>query len=342
MAHRIEQHDKQEGTTMGWHGLTIVKRLITLADNWLRQWETVETPLYFEGGEDSGFKVLRCSDVPGLTIGSPYNPDSFHPISNAAFLDLVQASIGGTQHEIVSVGSVRNRGRVFLSLKLCGMDKFTAAGRKFSSYLNFGNGHDKSSVLWVNTSNTCTVCDNTFSANLFSVEDGRNPQGDDIKTRLRHTKLMQLKFPALATLIDKAVGVQGEFQAELDKLAKVEIKPVPAEQLFAGFIGRNIAQADLDKGFAARSRNTVNRLVTLFGDGSKGNRAENLADAFSAVTDYYTHESSGGDNRMRQVLSSEYGAGMTAKADFWRTIRDNDKRQETIERGQTLLAHTTA
>ena len=337
MAHRIEEFDKQQGTQMGWHGLTIIKRVITLADNWLRDWETVETPLFFQDGTESGFNVLRCNDA-DLTIGSPYNPETFRPIGNKDFLGLVEASIGGTPHEIVSVGSVRNRGRVFLSIKLNGLETFKAAGRNFSAYLNFGNGHDKSSVLWVNTSNTCTVCDNTFSANLFSVEDKRQNTGDDIKTRLRHTKNVTLRFPALSDMIDKAIGVQAEFSAELNRLSLIPIESAPVRELFAGFIGRNVPSPELDKGLSTRSQNTVTRLESLYRNGSKGNRGESLADAFSAVTDYYTHESSGGEDKGRQVLSSEYGAGQTAKADFWQAVRVDDKRQGLIVRGQTLLA----
>jgi hypothetical protein len=341
MAHRIYKNDKQQGTTMGWHGLTEICPEISLGSNWLRQWETVETPLFFDGGAASPFRVLRCSDIPDVTIGLPYNPDTFRPVSNSAFLQLIQDSISGTSHKVVSVGSVRNRGRVFVSIELVGREMFTAAGRKFSAFLNFGNGHDKSSVLCVNTSNTCTVCDNTFSANLFTVEDKNASKGsqtdDDLKFRLRHCKNVAMRFPALANLIDKAIGVQGEFAATLDALALQPIALPVVEPLFAGFIGRNIVKADLDKGLSVRARNTVTRLTGLFQSGA-GNRGENLADAFSAVTDYYTHESSGGDDKNRQFLSSEYGAGQIAKADFWRGIQDSESRSNFIDRGEVLLA----
>ena len=181
MAHRKFEHDEIEGTSLFWHGLNIVREEITLADNCLRKWDLVPTPLYFADGtpafseENEDGKVspqwtlARCTDKPSLQIGAPYNPATFRPISNSEFLKLVEDSIAGTDHKIVSVGSVRNRGRVFLSVELKGMEKFKAGGREFSAFLNFGNGHDKSSVLWLNTSNTCTVCDNTFSMNLFHL-----------------------------------------------------------------------------------------------------------------------------------------------------------------------------
>ncbi len=333
MAHRIFEHDKQQGLKQAWHGLTEIRESLSLEDNWLTTWDVVSRPLFYDDGQPDGTSRLVCSDNPAIKLGLPYNPETFKPITNADFLGLVRASIGGTSHKIVSVGSVRNRGRVFLSVELQGMEKFKAAGREFSAFLNFGNGHDKSSVLWVNTSSVCTVCDNTFSANLFTVEEkSQNSQtSEDIKTALRHTKNATMRFPALAALIDKAVGVQAEFALALDSLAEVRVeKP---EALFAGFLSRN---ADKDAKLSTRAQNTVDRLVSLYESG-KGNNGENLADAFSAITDYYTHESSRGEDKMKQLLSSEYGAGQTAKSEFWEMITDTEEREETIARGEKLL-----
>jgi hypothetical protein len=331
MAHNIMQLDVQEGLAQAWHGLTQINTDLSLDNNILTKWDLVETPLCFENGEKCGFSILKCSDVNHI-IGVPYNPETFKPISNANFIQLVRDSISGTKHKVTSVGSVRNRGRVFISIALNGMEEFTAAGKHFSAYLNFGNGHDKSSVIWANTSNTCTVCDNTFSANLFSVETNKQSASDDIRARMRHTKLAVLKLPALAALIDKAVGVQGEFAIAMDKLAKIPVsRPEP---LFAGFLARDVV--DTSKGLATRTLNTTSRLVELFKQGA-GNRGESLADAFSAVTDYYSHESSGKDNRLKQLVSSDHGAGQSAKSDFWKIVNSGDKVADTIEHGQKLL-----
>jgi hypothetical protein len=276
-----------------------------------------------------------------LEIGSPYNPKSFRPITNAEFLELVRQSISGTSHKIVSVGSLRNRGRVFLSLELQGMEKFVAAGREFSAFLNFGNGHDKSSVLWCNTSSICTVCSNTFTSNLIQVENKAskvNDDDDDLNIRQRHTKNANLKLPEIAKLIDKAVGVQGEFAIELDKLAEIEISKTDAKALFAGFIGRN-SVADVTKGLSTRASNTVDKILELHVNGA-GNNGRDLADAFNGITDYYSHFSSGGKNVNRQIISSDYGAGQVAKSDFWSIVNDNSRRSEMIVRGDALLTAT--
>ena len=339
MADRIYQYDRQEGTQMAWHGKTEVKDVITLDDNWLRKWNPVPAELT-KRGNVSKWRILECSDLPDVEIGQPYNPLTFQPIDNTAFLELIRQTLAGTDHKITSVGSLRNRGRVFLSIELIGMEKFKAAGRNFGAYLNFGNGHDKSSVLWVNTSNTCTVCDNTFTCNLIQVENKEQKVDDDnLRVAQRHTKNVILRLPELAKLIDKAVGVQAEFQLEMDKLSEVACVSRTARELFAGFVGRKVTVEARKNGLSTRAFNTVGKLVELYQTG-RGNRGETLADTFSAVTDYYSHSSSGGDNVMRQGMSSDYGAGNLAKQEFWGTVRDYDRRLSTCAIGTELLVNT--
>lgn len=102
------------------------------------------------------------------------------------------------------------------------------------------------------------------------------------------------------------------------------------------------SQADPTKGLSSRATNTVDRLLELHTRGA-GNKGESLADAFSAVTDYYTHFSSGKvENVYKQVLSSDYGAGQVAKNDFWKIVQDNEALVSTIDLGETLLEASVA
>ena len=346
MARNSFKYDEQWGLVQAWHNDTKVKTELTLENNYLTTWDIVPVELIENlkeitlpdgsiayQGDKSGLSRLVCSDNHAIKIGQGYNPLTFSPINNAKFIELVRQSISGTSHKIVSVGSVRNRGRVFLSIELMGMETFKAAGRNFSAYLNFGNGHDKSSVLWVNTSNTAVVCDNTYSINLVSVENKASAENeDDISIRQRHTKNADIKLPEIAKLVDKAIGVQGEFAIELDKLAEIEIAKTDAKALFAGFIGRNSVAEKL----STRATNTVDKLLELHVNG-RGNNGRDLADAFNAVTDFYSHFSSGGTNINRQIVSSEYGSGLVAKQSFWNMVRNPVKRSEMIVRGDALL-----
>lgn len=339
MAHLILKHDKQQATFQAWHGKTIIKKDISLNDNWLREWDIVQKPLYFEDGLKSDFDMIECNDNDSIKIGAPFNRESYKPLSNKDFLKLVEDSIAGSNHEVVSVGSYRNRGRVSISLKLAGMEDFKAAGRQFGAYLNFGNGHDKSSVLWANTSNICTVCDNTFSFNLF-----QRVTGDNVNLKQRHTKNAKLKLPAMADLIQKAIGEQTRFKLELENLAKNPCNLDLAKCWFAGFQTEavKIEHAERTKEktgivFSTRSLNMQNRIGELFETG-KGNAGNDYADLFSAITDYYSHESSGGEKSIqRQIESSEIGNGNVNKQRAFTLLSNSVSRDSILDHGKRML-----
>lgn len=338
MAHEIKQYDKQQGVEMAWHGLTEVLPSIDRNNIYLGQWEIVPVPLQKPDGKPVGFNVLGATDAEELVIGQPYNPATYTPLSNQQFLDLVFDCLGGTQHEIVSTGSIHNRQIVFVTVKLRGMETFEAAGRKFAQFLNFTNGHGKRATLNVNTSNVCIVCANTFKANkaifehLFAGKDGKS---DDFAVAAKHSKNLQIRLPRIAQVIDEMVGVQAEFKLAMDTLAGEKANTETARKFFAGWLG------DKSEKLSTRALNTANRMTELFARGA-GNRGENWADVFSAVTDYYTHESAGGENRWKQYVSSEFGAGMRAKAEAFSLLTRREARNETVKRGESLLLTAAA
>lgn len=335
MAHRKFIHDKIQSIEKTWHGLEdrVKSGEFSLDNCWLAQWDIIARDLVFPNGKATPFKTLVCNDNEEILVGNPFRP-SFVPVLNSEFLNMIREATAGAGHELTTCGSIRNRGRVFVSFRLKGMESFEAAGKKYSAFLNFGNGHDKSSVLWTGTSNTCTVCDNTYSANLVSIENkdlsgSQREESDDIKAQIRHTKNAKIHLPDLAKTIDAAIGVQAQFKLELDKLASEACDAKKAEELFTGFLASG-------ETISTRTENRVTRMVQLFAKGA-GNRGETMEDAFSAVTDYFSHESVG-DNREKQFLSSEFGAGNVMKNRFFDTITNPDKRAETIQRGAQLLA----
>lgn len=331
--HNIKECDRHESTYQAWHGLSVIRPDLTLDNCWLNRWDVEPAGMarLVDGNwQWVDHKILACTDDNEITVGAPYNPDSYKPIDNQAFLGLIKQSIGGTEHELVSVGSVRNRGRVFASIKLNGMEEFKAAGRTFSAYLNFGNGHDKSSTLWVNTSNICTVCDNTFNANLFS---GKSRNSDDIRYRVRHTKNAEQKLPQVAGLIDKAIGVQATFQIAFEELSHKEVTTDQARVWLTGFENRKQVTD------STRKQNRVDHMIHLFESG-KGNAGENKADLFSAVTDYYTHETS--KNKRSNYYNSEFGRGSENKRDAFVRLTDREEFEKTMSRGQSVITTRNA
>jgi hypothetical protein len=325
--HRIEENDKQQGRTMAWHGLTEIVGDLSLDNNWLKTWDITARALFTEGLNETPFKILGATDNPSITIGKPF-ADSYRPVTNAEFLQLMKDSTDGIQGvQLESIGSVRNRGRVFASFSTEKLGEYRAGGRDFKQFINFGNGHDQSSVLWANTSNIATVCDNTFSMNLHSVEEAI---GD--ATRQRHTKHVMARLPEMGALIRNAVILQQDFALAFENLATMKISTKHAEQVFAGFVVING-----EKQLSTRAKNIIAKLTDLFRRG-KGNKGQNLADLFSAVTDYYTHSNAGNGRRAwKQFESSEFGSGATAKQEFWKIVNDQEKLLKLREKGMARL-----
>lgn len=361
MAHRKFKHDKIVGIRQAWHGLSEVREEITLADNPLTEWDIAPQRQFHydesgnlrpslshtwkEGEETAAHQWTRsvCTDDASIAIGAPYNPATYSPLSNSAFLALIEECIGGTGHKITSCGSVRNRGRVFVSFGIEIPElKENTTGREFSYYLNFGNGHDKSSVLWIVTGNHDAVCDNTFSAlELFSREqkpanDGTQLEENDEKVaiRQRHTKNMKLRFPAISGIVDKACGVQREFVRAMELAAKEPLSEKGARELFTGFLAPK-GKAEL----STRTENVTERLTALFRNG-RGNKGQSFADAFYGLTEFFTHESAGGaNNPEKQFLSSEYGSGAEKKRDFFSLLTGKPEAvKDTMRKGEALLA----
>lgn len=328
MAHRIEKRDTQQGRHMAWHNLTEIVRDLDLDNNVLRrQWDIEEVPLSIPDGTVTPFKILVGSDDKEV-IGKPF-ANTYKPITNSQFLDAIKEATAGIKGLVVeSVGSVCNRGRVFVSLSLKESSAYKIGHREFQEFLNFGNAHDQSSVLWVNNTNTCTVCNNTFSYNLMAKDS-------QVDVRVFHRGDVEFKLANMAEIIDAHLGSQAHFKAEFERLMQKDISVDNARNLFAGWSLRN----DSEKELTSRGINKVNRLTELFTSGA-GNLGKNRADAFSAVTDYFTHESTrgGGANVGRQFVSSEFGIGRAAKDNFWDVIRDDREVNDFIGIGKNALA----
>lgn len=327
--HNITSIDRQEGKSQAWHGLTVLRPNLSLDNNWLRDWDVIPSSLYLDNGVQVPFRILMATDDETILIGYPYDPETYYPLTNAKFLDMVKEAVAGTDHEVISVGSVRNRGRTFVSFKMEKMGEYTSGGRKFEQYLNMGNGHDKSSVLWANTSNTATVCDNTFGFNLYQMELNVK-SGKGFGVYQRHTANMEAKLPEISKLIDAAVGVQMQFANAFEALSGIKITKEEATKVYAGFV----AAPDVEK-LATRGKNIVKTMADLFESG-KGNRGENLADLFSGATDYYTHEVAK-TNPERRFFSSEFGTGAQRKREFWGIVNSGEKLEATAKRGSEVL-----
>lgn len=365
MSHEITAIDRQEGIEMGWHGLTKVKAIISLRDCWLALWDIVKSPLFTKSKKtgqlvSSEYCQLVASDKPEVMIGGPVHKDTFSPITNAKFLAIVGEALNAIPGAIVaSVGSVCARTRVFVSVLLPKQSaSFVAAGREFKPYLNFLNSHDQSAPFVATVSFICVVCNNTFGMNLALVEGDRTGIGaamkrKELRIKLKHTKHVADRLDNVPEVIDGFLGATAIFKAGMEYLGKTVINKADVEALFVAFLTSDMAAGlrsmvmkgdKMDKGqielvqISTRRKNQVARLVELHHNG-KGNAGKTLADAFSAVTDYYSHESSGGwEKAEKQFVSSEFGAGQVAKEQAFAILQDAAQVAELVAFGKALLA----
>jgi hypothetical protein len=176
------------------------------------------------------------------------------------------------------------------------------------------------------------VCHNTIS---LSRATGK------ILFAERATKNFITRLEVAKAEVEKAVGMTAVFKAAMDSLADKPCNKTRASHIFAGYLVDAIRQDA--KGnpipMSTRSRNTVLELTDLHEKGI-ANKGETEFDLLNAFTQRYTHGGKDAKTTMgRRFVSSEFGTGADAKADFFRLLTTGrDALPEIEERGEKLLA----
>lgn len=304
MSHEMKFRDAQTGLTQAWHGLTEVVDVITQKVAF--PWELKEMPVYVHTGKLTkvpGFKVFVASDDK-LLCGKPM-AETYQALSNAEFWETATEALEGTGAIVESAGTIMDRSRRFITIKLAD-DQKTIGGRTFKHRISFIDSIDGTTHFYAVNTSVCVVCANT----------ARMVMGDmtgEFRFKLKHTKGLRAKIEGMSSQIENMLGVRAQFEAALQMAANEPLVESNARNLFAGWLG-----TDAEK-LSTRAVNTVDRLTGLYRKGA-GNNGQTLLDGVSAVTDFYSHESSGGEDkagfRWKQELSSEFGAGARAKTDF--------------------------
>lgn len=288
--------------------------------NVLASYDYEERPL-FMGENKTDFKMLVCSDN-GQPVGIPFK-DSYHVLGNRAFLDVIEGIMNALdgmdiKYRIATTGTLKNRGRVFLSIALEGFDEFQVGDRMFKAFLNCLNSVDKScSVVFANNT-FCVCCSNTFASALKETDD------TPFHAKIKHTKSMADSLKDIPKIVEYFISGNERILVNLTAFESIGCTLTQAEQVFAAFLADGKGEATL----ATRSLNMIETMKGLFNHG-KGNNGETLLDLFSGATEYFTHQSAGkfdieaakaqGGNglNMKQIESSEIGNGATQKQRFY-------------------------
>ncbi len=319
MSHNIQERDTQTGLTQAWHGLTNVVDRVNYENSGIMYGMEMNQLQYLDpdGNVQKIDRYQLTATDDNLAIGNPVT-EKYQMFENSQIWDMISNALSGTDHEIESIGSVNDRSICFTSVKIA--DNFTAANREHKPYLNIGWGHGGVMGVVAKTSIHCIVCQNTFNASMS--------EKSDFRVKMKHTKNANLMD--LSDAIDSHIGVAAEFENALNSLGEQECSNERAGDLYLG----HLLGQQADKRVTTRQANVVTRMKELFRTG-KGNSGETLADCFNGLTDYYTHESSGGiEKAQKQFSSSEFGLGSRNKQMFWNALSDTDEVNRIEELGK--------
>lgn len=299
MASQIDSRDSQTGLEMAWHGLTKVVPHISFLNAFTYEIERVDIQ------ECPDWSYFKCSDD-GQMAGVPV-AKTYSTMSNSRFWETIHNSTGGSGFTVESAGTLFNRSRRFITVKLTdSTTDFTIGGRTFCNRLSFLDSIDGSTNFYGVNSSVCVVCANTFS---MALRDSKS----EFKFKVRHSKNFLPRIENMEKAIESFIGTSAQFRDAMKEAETFPVTQTEASQLFNGWLGVE----------STRSANTANRLTELFTNG-RGNSGRTLLDVFSAVTDYYSHESSGGSElvgfREKQSLSSDFGNGSKRKTDMFQNI----------------------
>ena len=282
----------------------------------LARFEYVPEPL-LAGNIKTAYSILRCSDN-GKLVGKPF-AGSYGLVNNHDFMGVIE-SIGATieklglKFEVATTGTLMDRERSFVSLKLIGHDKFNVDGREIQTFLNCLNSIPSNSGCTVTfANNTFTVCCRNTFAHALQCGDGTK-----FHAALKHTSGVKAALADVPVLVQAYITGNEKLFANLKSFAAFPVNVETAEAYFAAFVGRTIKGELTDKTeLKTRSANIVETLKNLFVNG-KGNKGQTAFDVFNAVTEFYTHFSAGeSENPLKQYTSSEAGDGYVNKGEFY-------------------------
>ena len=325
--HQIEPEDialgtveRHESEPVSWHGLESVRENLATDNCGLAEMkvESLEMQV-MRNGEPYG-STLRVPAVPHpmeegklLFLGKPFE-STYRLFDNEEFLAFAQRCFdaAGLDKSLAFTTTLFAGRRVTVAKHIPEADFKDAHGHEIKSYFNLLNSFDGTWPVFANISEIRTVCFNTATANLSEGGATVRHTPDALENFVR-------RFPDLfATAIQDHKGSANDYLA----LAEIRLSKSDAEGFFAALIGGSK--------LSTRANGIIQEsLLPLFSKG-RGCYGESAADAYNAVTEYYTHNgtveanSVGGtsDNRKREA----------------KELLLSDSLMEKIEKGKELIA----
>lgn len=332
MAHKIGDIDMALGTVErdsseapSWHELENVTENLTTQNCALRKMDIQrgQVTVNVNGENYDAPLVVPCIPHPlgtgGLHfLGRPYHPESYKLFDSREFLDFAGECFkaAGMDDSLSFVTTLYDGSRMTLSRRLPEADFKDAKGHQINSYINLLNSVDGSWPVFANISEIRTVCYNTATANLM-VGGGSCKHTPDALSQF------VARFPdILAEALTAHKGSANEYLM----MADIPFTFTQAQSFFASLVGTSK--------LSTRAFNVVNEsLMPLFLKG-RGCYGQSAADAYNAVTEYYTHNTS-------IEANAPDGSSDQRKREARRLLL-SDTLAETMELGRKALADYSA
>ncbi len=305
-----------------------------------QSWHALEDSIIGLTTQNCGLRSVKIKrgqvtvDVDGVTYGSPLQvPCIAHPIESGKlhflgrpyadsyrlldtdeFLDFAAECFkaAGMDDSLSFVTTLYDGARMTVARRLPEADFTDAHGHPVNSYVNLLNSVDGSWQVFANVSEIRTVCYNTATANIMEG-------GASSKHTSEALDAFIANFPMI--LADALTTHKGSANDYLT-MASIPLRFSQAQDFFAALVG----SAKL----STRAANIVDDgLLPLFLRG-RGCYGESAADAYNAVTEYYTHNASAESN------APDGGADMRKREA--RALLLSPDLAETLEKGRKLRA----
>lgn len=317
----VERHENEP---VSWHGLEKPRAEMTTENCGLRAMKIRRAAVTVALDEIiyPASLIVPCVPHPMpdnegklLFLGKPFEPETYELFDNDEFLNLAAECFkaAGLDNSIAFTTTLNAGRRATLAKRIPEADFKDATGHEIATYFNLLNSFDGSWQLFANVSEIRTVCYNTATAN---IAEG----GFTVRHRPEAIAQFVANFPQLfAAAVETHKGSANDYLM----MGNEGMTQADATAFFAALLCKG-------ERLSTRSANLANEeLLSLFVRG-KGNYGKTRADAYNAITEYYTHNGTaeanapGGtsDNRKRE-----------AKA-----LLLSDKLNVEIERGRKLLA----
>jgi hypothetical protein len=179
---------------------------------------------------------------------------------------------------------------------------------------------DRTMAFQTRYTNVCVVCSNTFHAALNS--------GQEVG-KAKHTLNLENNIERLIRAVQLFTATSKNTEEILSRAETVPCSSDEAKAWFTGLVGKE------EKDLTNAAKQKTARLSELF-VGGRGNQGRTRLDAFQAVTEFHTHESSNRKNGGHQYYTSEWGSSAILKTQIFYGLES--KWKETVKKGESMLA----